>query len=101
MIKGEWLLIILLLIPVFAVFAQIGPPSLQDGKNLVENVSSSTKSFISRVGEGIKGFFNSIAPFFQGSDKKITSWWNDSAKPWFVNIFADLSTYFDKEIIIR
>jgi len=105
--KGEWLRICIILVIVLSFFpwnalaGQLEPPSIQTGKNILDKTGSTTKSFISAIGKGIGDVIDSIMPSIKNSDKIITGWWKETAKPWVSDLWGNIKIYLSKEIIIR
>jgi len=104
--KGEWIKICIIFLVVVSFFpwnalaGQIEPPSIQTGKNILDKTSSTTKSFLTGIRQGIGNIIDSVMPTIKNSDKTITVWWKGTAKPWILDLWSNAQTYLSKEIII-
>ncbi|MBU3918366.1 hypothetical protein KKC63_00435 [Patescibacteria group bacterium] len=104
--KGEWLKICILLIIVLSFFpwsaikGQLEPPSIQTGKDILNRTGSTTKSFLTGIGQGIGDLFNSIVPSIRNGDEIISNWWKEKAKPWVSDLWENIKIYLSQEIII-
>jgi len=95
------LLITLSFFPWSAVQAQLELPSIEMGKEILDKTGSTTKSFLTGIGEGVGNIFNSILPSIKDGDEIITSWWKEKAKPWTLDFWSNIKIYLSEEIIIN
>ncbi len=106
--KGEWVKFIIISAICFLIFLpfsylkaqQIEPPGLETGKNLLHKTSSSSRSFVGRVGEKIRNWLFAIVPFLEKINFQVAEWWNNSAKPWLIQAYNNFSLFWNREIII-
>jgi len=106
MIIGEILKIFIIFILFLSFFpwnalAQIEPPNANTGKKILDKTGNATKSFLTTLGRGMGKALDSILPFVRDNDQTVTQWWNNKAKPWFLNIWSSVKNYFDQEVIIN
>lgn len=107
--KGEWFKFItifticfLALLPFAQLRAQgIEPPGVDTGRKVLDKTASTSKSFLGRVGEKIKNWLFAIVPFLEHINSKIANWWNNSAKPWFIEAYNSLIFFWNKEVVIK
>lgn len=84
----------LLLLPLFA-FSQIGPPGQEEAKGLVQRVVTSTKPYFGSF------WRQKVVPFFVNLAKKIKIWWEEKGKIEINNLWEEITTFLNKEIVIE
>jgi hypothetical protein len=109
--KGDWskifiifilsFLFLLCLNSVFAQESDLEPPDSNLGKRILDKTASSSKSLLGKVGETLKSWISSIIPYLENLNSKISDWWINKAKPWFINFYNSIVFYLNKEIIIN
>jgi len=95
------LLIALSFFPWSTVQGQLEPPSIEMGKDILNQTSSTTKSFLTGIRKGIGDLFNSIVPSIKNGDEIVTNWWKGKGKPWTLDLWSNIKIYLSKEIIIN